>query len=266
MCENKLIIVASFGTSHRESINRSLTAIEQEIADAFTGIEVRRAFTSRMVLDILKKKENLHIEHLEDVLKQAAEEGIESVIVQPTHFLKGNDYKKLEELVLEYNDKFDELLIGEPLLNEESDFEILTEALLKRVEPYTDGQTAVCFVGHGVDAQTNEAYRILQEKLRKNGADHCYIGTIKGSPEKEMILAQMRKQGICKKVVLFPLMIVAGAHAVKEMAGDEEGTWKSLFEQSGYEVECVQIGLGEYPEVRKLFAEHMKTVISRRNR
>ena len=194
-------------------------------------------------------------------MERAAEEKIESVIVQPTHFLKGNDFKKLEEQLLKYKDKFKELLLGEPLLSSEYDFVVLAEALLKQAEPYNDDQTAICFVGHGVDGEMNEPYRLLQEQIRMRGISHYYVGTLKGSPTKEMVLSQMQQKGIYKKIVLLPLMIVSGAHAIHEMAGDEEGSWKYFFEQFGYKVECVQKGLGEYPQVQKLFVKHIRDVI-----
>ncbi len=54
-----------------------------------------------------------------------------------------------------------------------------------------------------------------------------------------------------------PLMLVAGDHAINDMASDEPDSWKTLVQKAGIQAEPIVQGLGENPMIRKMFVEHL---------
>ena len=171
--------------------------------------------------------------------------------------MKGFEYQDLAEEASEYRALFEYMAVGEPLLTSEEDFETVIRAITEDTKEYDDGETAVCFMGHGTEAEANQVYKKLQSILLQKGFTNYYIGTVEAEPSIEDVLREVKK-GSYKKVVLQPLMIVAGDHANNDMAGDEEGSWKRKFERAGYEVSCVLKGLGEIELIRHLFVSHAK--------
>ena len=150
--------------------------------------------------------------------------------------------------------------IGEPLLTSDDDFKAVIQAITDATKEYDDGETAICFMGHGTEADSNQVYAKMQDMLTEEGFEHYYVGTVEATPSLEDVVAKV-KEGSYKKVVLEPLMIVAGDHANNDMAGDEEGSWKTTFEEAGYEVTCLVRGLGELEPIQQLFVEHAKAAV-----
>lgn len=134
------------------------------------------------------------------------------------------------------------------------------KAITDATKDYDDGKTAICFMGHGTEADSNQVYAKMQSKLKDAGYSNYYVGTVEATPSLDDVLALV-KAGNYEKVVLRPLMIVAGDHANNDMAGDEEGSWKKTFEDAGYEVECVVEGLGQLDAIQNLFVEHAKAAV-----
>ena len=130
----------------------------------------------------------------------------------------------------------------------------MARALIQVQAPFQDGETALVLMGHGTTAQCNAVYPKLEKVLRTLGGEHWFVGTVEAEPDLEAVLAQVRA-GRYRRVVLRPLMIVAGDHATNDMAG-EEGSWKQAFAQAGYEVLCQLQGLGELEEIRRIFVRH----------
>lgn len=261
MNDKARILVASFGTSHLESYQKSILAIEQEIRDAFPVCETEGAFTSKVVIDLLKKKEGIEVLHLEEALQKAANDGIQTLYVQPTHFLKGNDYKRFEDILEGYRGEFSAIVIGEPLLSGEDDIEEVAETVYEAAKEYFDDDAGICFVGHGVDADLNLPYEKLQAVFDRKEYHNCFVGVLKGEPSKETVMHIIREKCDYQRIVLIPLMIAAGSHALTEMAGNNENSWKIYFQNAGYEVECVLNGLGECARIRKIFVEHVKHIL-----
>lgn len=256
MAQEKAILVVSFGTSYKETREKTIGAIEQAIGAAYPDWEVRRAFTSGFIMKKILREEGLKISSVEESLRQMAEDGIRDVIVQPTHMMNGGEYDKLMEQCHAVWDQFERFRIGAPLLADAGDFEQLAEAITKATEDFDDGQTAICFMGHGTNAASNAVYTQLQETLHRAGHDHHYIGTVEAEPSLEDLLAAVKAQPAYTRVVLQPLMIVAGDHAVNDMAGDEEGSWKNAFAAAGYDVHCILEGLGENPDIQQMYVIH----------
>ena len=254
---DKIILVVSFGTSYNN--NRALTigAIEKDIDEAFPDYEMRRAFTSQMVINILKKRDDLAIDNVEEALDRAVNNGVKNLVIQPTHLMNGLEYNDLVEEVANYSDAFEKVAIGEPLLASDEDFQGVMKAITEATAEYDDGETAICFMGHGTEAEANSVYTKMQDMLTDAGYTNYYVGTVEAAPSLEDVVAKVQT-GNYKKVVLQPLMMVAGDHANNDMAGEEEGSWKKTFEDAGYEVECVVKGLGEMEAIQDILVKHAK--------
>lgn len=257
--ESELLVV-SFGTSFNDSRRLTIGAIENKMIEAFPDWDVRRAFTSQIIIDHVKKRDNVTIDNLKEALDRAADNGVKKLVVQPTHLMSGFEYTDVKNEVAEYADSFEKLAVGEPLLTSEEDFKEVISIITEATKEYDDGETAIIFMGHGTEADSNEVYTKLQTMITDAGYANYYIGTVEAEPGLEDVV-QAAKDGGYKKVVLEPLMIVCGDHANNDMAGDEEDSWKSVFEKEGFEVECVMRGLGELPEIQDLLAEHAKKAI-----
>lgn len=257
MAQDKAILVVSFGTSYKETREKTIGAIEHAIGAAYPDWEVRRAFTSGFIMKKILREEGLKISNVEESLRQMAEDGIKDVIIQPTHMMNGGEYDKLMEQCRTVWDQFEGCRVGAPLLTDAGDFEQLAEAITKATEAYDDGQTAICFMGHGTNADSNTVYTDLQNTLQRAGHDHHYIGTVEAAPSLEDLLAAVKAESIYKRVVLQPLMVVAGDHAINDMACDEEDSWKSTFAAAGYDVHCILEGLGENPDIQQMYVRHV---------
>ena len=174
--------------------------------------------------------------------------------------MNGLEYTDLVNEIAENADSFEKVVVGEPLLTSDDDFKAVIQAITDATKEYDDGETAICFMGHGTEADSNQVYAKMQDMLTEEGFEHYYVGTVEATPSLEDVVAKV-KEGSYKKVVLEPLMIVAGDHANNDMAGNEEGSWKTTFEEAGYEVTCLVRGLGELEPIQQLFVEHAKAAV-----
>ncbi len=255
------VLVVSFGTSYNDSREATIGAIESAIAKALPDYEVRRAFTSQIIIDKLKERDGLEIDNVEEALDRAAADGIKTLVVQPTHLMDGYEYTDLADALKDYEDKFDKVVLAEPLLASDEDFDAVISAVTEKTASYDDGETAICFMGHGTEADSNAVYAKMQEKLTAAGYENYYIGTVEAAPSLEDVITAINGKGTYKRVVLEPLMVVAGDHANNDMAGDEDDSWKTLIGNEGYEVECILEGLGQIPAVQDIYVAHTKAAV-----
>lgn len=260
----KELLVASFGTSFNDNRRLTIGAIENAMEKAFPDYSVRRGFTAQIIIDHVERRDGIHIDNMDEALERAINNGVKTLVVQPTHLMNGLEYEELTGQLAEYADSFEQIAVGEPLLTSDDDFNRVMKAIVEATAEYDDGETAICFMGHGTEAASNEVYGKMQDLLKANGYDNYYVGTVEAEPSLEDVLTAVQA-GDYKKVVLEPLMIVAGDHANNDMAGDEEGSWKTEFENAGYEVTCILRGLGELPEIQQILVEHAQKAIDSLN-
>ena len=119
--EQPVILAVSFGTSYNDSREKTIGAIEKAIQEANPNCEVRRAFTSQTVIDILKKRDNIEIDNVEEALQRLVDDGVKKLVVQPTHVMSGYEYDDLVEAVNQYKEKFEAVSMGTPLLTSDED-------------------------------------------------------------------------------------------------------------------------------------------------
>ncbi len=257
MTANKAILVVSFGTSHHQTRKDTIEAIEQAIAAAYPERIIRRAFTSGMIIRKLKG-EGVVIDDVAAAMESLIAEGVTDLIVQPTHVMDGFEYEKMKDQMEPYRGRFAQIKLGAPLLDSDEDYAQVADILASETKEHDKEDTAIVWMGHGTEHPANIAYRKLEQYCRQAGYQRHFIGTVEAEPDLDEVAAAVKAYPGIKKVVLLPLMIVAGDHAVNDMAGDEEDSWKTVFEEAGYEVECVLKGMGQYPAVRQIFVRHTK--------
>lgn len=261
MTDNTAIIVVSFGTSFNQSRRLTIGTIEDSIAMAFPNYDVRRALAGQAVIDRLKKRDGLEIDNVKEALERAAEDGITRLAVQPTYLLDGYEYANLEYTLKLYEKYFQQIALGMPLLSNDEDFDAVIRAVAGKTALYDDGQTAICFIGHGTQAKSNRVYAKMQKKMISQGLENYYIGTLKAEPSLSVVVTALEAKNIYRKVVLAPLMVSAGGHACHDMAGNKKESWKMALERKGYEVTCVLEGLGQYAAIRELYVEHTRRAV-----
>lgn len=261
--ENELLVL-SFGTSFNDSRRLTIGAIEDQLEKSFPDYSVRRGFTANIVIDHVAKRDGEKIDDINESLKRAVDNGVKNLVVQPTHLMNGLEYEELKGDIAQYSDAFDKIAIGQPLLSSDDDFSRVENAIVDWTKDYDDGETAIVFMGHGTSADSNGVYQKMQDLLTKDGHTNYFVGTVEATPSLDDVMAAVKK-GNYKRVVLEPLMVVAGDHANNDMAGDDKDSWKSQFEAAGYQVECLLRGLGENETIRQIYVEHAQAAIDSLN-
>ena len=279
--ENEILVV-SFGTSFNDSRATDIGGIEKAVAAAYPDWPVRRAFTAQIIINHVQARDGEKIDNMDQALERAVNNGVKNLIVQPTHLMHGAEYDELVEAVEKYKDKFETVKISEPLLGEvgedasvvNSDKEAVAKAIadaavkeagFDSMAAAAEEKTAFVFMGHGTSHTAKITYSQMQSQINDLGFENVFIGTVEGEPEDtacEAVIEKVKEAGYTK-VILRPLMIVAGDHANNDMAGDDDDSWKSMFNASGaFESVETQIeGLGRIADVEQLYVAHIADVL-----
>lgn len=250
------VVTVSYGTSYRETLERTIGEVEHEMAEAFPERDPFSAWTSRSVIKIAERKMGGHFPFIDETLGILADEGYSDVIIQPTHIMNGLEYDFVLESARKYKDRFVSLKVGAPLLTDENDYDEVVSCIAADILPLA-GEGSLLFMGHGTVHTGNAAYSELQLKLFDRGYRKVFVTTVEGFPSYECTMKIMKAHGP-RKVLLTPFMLVAGDHAVNDLAGDGEHSLKRFAEKNGFETECLVRGLGEYPSFRRMFVQHAK--------
>ena len=252
----KAIIAASFGTTYEKALENSISALENTIAASFPEYEVIRAFTSRHVISALRKKGSI-VDTVSDAFEKLIAEGFDEIIVQPTHIIGGNEYERLCREAEMFRERFKRLVIGSPLLSDDDDI----GAVCGFFEKKFGGEKAVAIMGHGTEHAANKVYQKLWDRFAADGFDNIFVGAMEGALTISDIIPKLKSGGY-HEIVVTPLLLVAGEHAYNDMAGDGPSSWRSVLEADGFGFVPVIKGLGEYEEIRSLYAEHLGRTIN----
>ncbi len=250
----KGILAVSFGTSHLDTMEKTIAVIEKEMEERFPDCNVYRAFTSGMIIRKLKRTEGISIDTVPEALSRMAADGIEDVIIQPTHIINGIENDRMMEDLMERMSLFRRIRVGKPLLSSVDDYKKAIHAVMAETE-LDDGEMLV-LMGHGTDHHANSAYPTLEYTFHALGYSQVLVGTVESFPELKNVMAKL-KIAEKQKVALMPFMLVAGDHAKNDMAGEED-SWKSQLEEEGYKVRVIMKGLGEFRGIRQIFMEHIE--------
>ena len=279
--ENEILVV-SFGTSFNDSRAEDIGGVEKALQAAYPDWSVRRAFTAQIIINHVQARDDEKIDNMNQALQRAVDNGVKNLVVQPTHLMHGAEYDELTEAVESYKDKFETVKIAEPLLGEvgadetaiNEDKAAVAEAITAEavktagfdsLDAAKEDGTAFVFMGHGTSHTAKISYSQMQAQMEQLGYDNVFIGTVEGEPEDtacEAVIEKLKNAGY-KKVILRPLMVVAGDHANNDMAGDDDDSWKSQFEASGAfdSIDTQIAGLGGIDAIQQLYVAHTQAAI-----
>ena len=280
--ENEILVV-SFGTSFNDSRAEDIGGVEKALQAAYPDWSVRRAFTAQIIINHVQARDDEKIDNMDQALERAVDNGVKNLVVQPTHLMHGAEYDELTEAVENYKDKFESVKIAEPLLGEvgadetaiNEDKAAVAEAITAEavktagfdsLDAAKEEGTAFLFMGHGTSHTAKISYSQMQTQMEQLGYENVFIGTVEGEPEDtacEAVIEKLKNAGY-KKVILRPLMVVAGDHANNDMAGDDDDSWKSQFEASGKfdSIDTQIAGLGEIKAIQDLYVAHTADAIN----
>ena len=279
--ENEILVV-SFGTSFNNSRAEDIGGVEKALQAAYPDWSVRRAFTAQIIINHVQARDDEKIDNMDQALERAVDNGVKNLVVQPTHLMHGAEYDELTEAVENYKDKFESVKIAEPLLGEvgadetaiNEDKAVVAEAITAEavktagfdsLDAAKEEGTAFVFMGHGTSHTAKISYSQMQAQMEQLGYENVFIGTVEGEPEDtacEAVIEKLKDAGY-KKVILRPLMVVAGDHANNDMAGDDDDSWKSQFEASGVfdSIDTQIAGLGEIDAIQQFYVAHTQAAI-----
>lgn len=279
--ENEILVV-SFGTSFNDSRVADIGGVEKAIQEANPDWSVRRAFTAQIIINHVQARDNEKIDNVDQALQRAVDNGVKNLVIQPTHLMHGAEYDELVGELEAYKDKFEKVVVAEPLLGEvgadateinadkKAVAEDITAEAVKTagydsLDAAKEDGTAFVFMGHGTSHTAKISYSQMSTQMQQLGYDNVFIGTVEGEPEEtacENVINAVKEAGY-KKVILRPLMVVAGDHANNDMAGDDDDSWKSQFTASGNfdSVDTQIAGLGEIEAIQKIYVEHTKNAL-----
>ena len=283
--ENELLVV-SFGTSFNDSRAADIKGIEDALQEAYPDWSVRRAFTAQIIINHVQARDGEKIDNMQQALDRAVANGVKNLVVQPTHLMHGAEYDEMNEMLDQYRDKFESVAVAEPLLGEvgadatviNADKEAVAKAITAEavktagydsLDAAAADKTAFVFMGHGTSHTAKVSYSQMQTAMQTLGYDNVFIGTVEGEPEEtacENVIEAVKAAGYTK-VVLRPLMVVAGDHANNDMAGEDADSWLSQFKAAGcFDAIDTQIaGLGEIADIQQLYIAHTKAAIDSLN-
>ena len=281
--ENELLVV-SFGTSYNDSRVNDIKSIEDALQEAYPDWSVRRAFTAQIIINHIQARDGEKIDNMTQALERAVANGVKNLVVQPTHLMHGAEYDEMCAAIDAYRDNFDSVSIAEPLLGEVgSDASVINadkEAVARAVtaaaaeasgfdslEAAKEAGAAFVLLGHGTAHVAKVSYSQMSTQMQQLGYENVFIGTVEGEPEEtacESVIEEVRAAGYTT-VILRPLMVVAGDHANNDMAGSDDDSWKPMFEDAGFTVDCQIAGLGGIADIQALYIAHTQAAIDALN-
>lgn len=261
----KSILVVSFGTSNKDTLKKTIDAIEDKIKNKFEDYEVRRAFTSHKIINKLIEKSNIFIDTMEEALEKLFNDGFEEIIVQPLNLIPDEEFEKIKLVVEDFKKKetFKKILLGRPALyfqggveKQPDDYEVF----IKAIEEIIPKNKAIVFMGHGTSHIDSDYYVSLENALKDKGKDSVYIATFESYPTLNTVIKNLKKDNV-KELVLAPLFLIFRFHDKKDMIGSDEGSWKNILKREGFSVETHLRSLGELDNFQNIYINHVKDTI-----
>ncbi|HIC85643.1 MAG TPA: sirohydrochlorin cobaltochelatase [Desulfobacterales bacterium] len=258
----KAVLLVAFGTSIPRA-QKVFDYIDKAVKKEFPGVEVRWAFTSRLI----RKKLAGQGKFLDSpllALSRLLEDGYTHVAVLSLHIIPGEEFHDLyvnAHKFTEMEEGFERLVVARPLLSSHDDLVRVARAMIKHFPEDRTKRDAVVLMGHGTAHHPSDFTYMAFNYLFWELDPLVFVGTVEGKPTVNDLLPKLKAAKV-KKVYLIPFMSVAGDHAINDMAGDEPDSWKSIIEKAGIKAVPILKGLGEYPEVVAVWVDHLKRAFS----
>lgn len=255
------IMVVSFGTSFNDSRHITIGAIESDIREAFPDYDVIRAFTAQTIIDKLKERDGRSIMNIEEAFQRCVDNGVKELIVQPTHLMAGFEYTDIQKTFDEQKGNFDKAVLGKPLLDSDADYQAVMEAIVEDSQRYDDGETAICLMGHGTEADSNSDYAKMQKMFTDAKYGQYFVTTVEATPSFDETVKAMKDAGF-ERAVLRPFMVVAGDHANNDMADtSDKGSLAAKCAAAGIRATSVLEGLGQVVGIDEIYVSHVQDSI-----
>lgn len=261
----KALLVVSFGTSYSDTLDKTIGAIERDLAAAFPDRTLFRAFTSCVIRRKLFRRDRVRIDGVVEALEALRLDGYQDVLVQPTHIINGEETERLRAEAALYANQFPRFTMGKPLLTDQEDYTALAEAIMSEMPPMNFDE-ALVLMGHGTGHHANPAYAAMEYVLHDQGWHNVFVGTVEGYPTINEVVRRLNESLNARRVWLMPMMIVAGDHACNDMAGDGPDSWKNVLIRHNFQPMPILQGLGENAAVRQLVVAHARQALERQKR
>ncbi len=257
---NKGILIVSFGTTYKETREKNIDRVAEEVQEQFPGWQVYQAYSSNIVRKILKNRDNLIIPDIREALLQMAGDGITQTVVLPTHIIDGIENSRMKQTIEECRGLFTKIQTAGVLMEKEDDYQRIAKGLWEEIKSLAFN-SPVILMGHGSAHEADSWYGKLEEVLRSYTGKEIYIATVEGSITIDSVIERLNKlKREEKRVLLLPFMLVAGDHAINDMAGEED-SFAAKLKAEGYEAQYILKGLGEYENIRNIYIEHLREVL-----
>lgn len=248
------ILLAAFGSLEPRAL-ATYDMLRERYQQAFPGSEVRLAFTSGLMRRRLAERQSISFPGPLAALAEMHDLGCRSAILQSLQIVPGEEFHGLA---------FERLEVGLPLLAGLEDCRRASSALAPRRGEVVAAAGAVVLVGHGTGHPADSLYSLMDDVLQEDHSN-VFLGTLKGFRGAEDLAARLRSCE-ARKVHLWPFLLVAGGHAVHEIAGDDPASWKSILEREGFDVQVHLQGLAENDEIVAIFLEHTRGAMTQPER
>lgn len=250
--EKAAILMVHFGTTFGDTRAATIDAVNAKAQESFPDVKVVEAYTSRIIINRLKKR-GIDKPTPREALLRLAADGYTHVVVQGTNVIDGIEAEVLRQEAKLMAPFFKEIRVGRPLLYSVADCERVVSVLLQRYAAGHVKGNALVFIGHGTSTPANAVYSQIDYMFTAAGAPYVHVATVEGYPTYETVLARLRQEK-ARKVTLVPFMFVAGDHA----RNDIDGEWRGELEKEGFTVNTVIEGLGQIPGIQDIYIEHIK--------
>lgn len=255
--QDQALLVVSFGTTHPDTREKNIVAVENTLQQAFPKRKFFHAYTSNVVRARIKQKEKIEIPGVEEALQEIAAQGIKDLLVQPTHLIQGHEFEDVQAGLTLAKEHFDKVKLGLPLLADAADLEQVVAAIASHALQNLDEHQALLLMGHGSSHRMDATYQQLEASFHRAGHAQVFVRTVEGEHGLGSVLPLLQEKKI-QHVCLLPLMLVAGEHAQNDLAGDSPDSWKHILSQHGITIDIRLQGLGELPEIRQMYVEHAR--------
>lgn len=248
------ILLVAYGTNSRQG-QSSLTHFDTRVREQFPNWTIRWAFSSHLLRERLARAKRKS-DSVAKALEKLCFENYDTILVQPLQTIAGREHGQILDSVAQTaRERGLDIKVGAPLLASESDIFQAAKALLRHLPAERRGSEDVVLMGHGGRHVGCIGYETLADAVYRLDP-HVHVGAMGGNLRLETLLPRLQSG----RVWLMPLLATIGRHALEDMAGDGEQSWRSQIVAAGHECIPVLKGTVEYDGVAQIWLDHLKVL------